>query len=377
MSKEIKEEKLKKKEIIKEEKIKKDKLIKEEKLKQDILIKEEKFQKDKIVIEHLFTDIEQGFVSSKKAYKKLKAIDSDIKYTDVKKLYEARPENEVLKARKKEKFLFNTITAGYPGDVYELDIIVYDRYQQNKQKYIIVMMDVYSRYAEVRAMSSRKMSMIIKNCVEILQDMGSPYKIKADNEFNKPEFIKLMEELDIKTSFSQADEIHKNPIVERFNKTIALLMSKVRLATKNYRWPSYLQQVTKNYNNTYHDTIMQTPEEVWNGEEFNEQRVIRVESDLKVGDNVRIILKKKLFDKGDVITHSTEVYVITEAKGIKYKLNDGTDKYYKYYELEKTQSKPTEEPIKKIVEKKEIKKEEPQELRRSGRERKVNSKYVD
>ena len=310
-------------------------------------ITKEKFNKDKIVIENLFNDMEHGFISFKKAYKKLKLIDPQIKKSDVKQVYESQAVNQVLKQRKKEKVLFNTVTANYAGDCYEIDLMIYDRYQQYKQKYILVIIDVYSRYVGVRAMSSRKLSLIIKNVLEIFTEMGSPYKIKADNEFNKLEFNKLMESLHVKTSFTQPDEIHKNPIVERFNKTLALLLNRIRIATKNYKWPTYLQQAIKNYNNTYHDTTHHTPTEIFNGDDYNEQRILRVESDLKVGDHVRIVLKKKLFDKGDVITRSTKVYTITEARGIKYKINDDSDRYYKYYELEKSKSEPEKDQIKK------------------------------
>ena len=47
----------------------------------------------------------------------------------------------------------------------------------------------------------------------------------------------------------------------------------------------------------------------------------------------RIVIKKKVFDKGDVITYSPNVYKITEIKGNKYKLDN--DLLYKPYEIKK------------------------------------------
>ena len=51
----------------------------------------------------------------------------------------------------------------------------------------------------------------------------------------------------------------------------------------------------------------------------------------KVGDQVRLRIKKKIFDKGDLTTHSKEVYLIEEIKKNKYKLNNG--EWYKSYEI--------------------------------------------
>ena len=42
-------------------------------------------------------------------------------------------------------------------------------------------------------------------------------------------------------------------------------------------------------------------------------------------------MKKKLFDKNDLTTHSKEVYLIEEIKRNKYKLNN--NEWYKQYEI--------------------------------------------
>jgi hypothetical protein len=228
-------------------------------------------------------------------------------------------------------------------------------------------------------MSSREMPMIIKNCFSIFDKMGTPYKIKADNEFNKGEFNEMMKELNIKVVYADPYEINKNPIVERFNRTLASFLQRIRLATKDYNWPSYLSDAIDNYNTTYHKTIGHTPKEIFDGKEFNEQTITRIENPFALNEKVRLVIKKKVFDKGDKMTHSKEVYKIIDIKNGRYKVNDNTNKYYKYYELLKVGDLHYKEPVEKetpVVKKEPVSrpKVENIEPRRGSRERKKNTK---
>ena len=53
--------------------------------------------------------------------------------------------------------------------------------------------------------------------------------------------------------------------MERWNGTIARLLQKYRIATGNYDWPSYLDDIVYNYNHTYHSTIKEIPADVFDG----------------------------------------------------------------------------------------------------------------
>jgi transposase InsO family protein len=173
--------------------------------------------------------------------------------------------------------------------------MIYDRYQWKQYKYILVIIDIHSRYAEARAMTNRENTTIMENIKSIIKIMGKPKIISGDNEFNTIEFKKYCLENDIGAKFSEPLEIQKNSIVERFNKTLALNLKRIRLSTKNYDWPSYLKKVVDNYNNTYHETTKHSPDDIFNKGMFNEQTVIRVIPNLNVGDNVRIsVVKGKL-----------------------------------------------------------------------------------
>lgn len=277
-------------------------------------------------------DANFGLLSKQKLYKKIKEVQPHITQKEIDQFHIRQEVNQITKANIKPK-KFNTVTANYPGDVYQIDILVYKSFEIHKYKYIIVVLDVYSRYIQALPMTNRENPNIIKKIISIFEKMGIPYKIQCDNEFNTREFNKLMEELDIKVNYSDPDEINKNAIVERCNRTLRAYLEKYRLYHKNNLWYKYLDTIVDIYNNTEHETIKHTPKEVWNGEYFNEQEITRFTYDFKVGDIVRKVIKKKIFDKVDELKHSKELYKILEIKNNKYLINDGTNRFHKAYEI--------------------------------------------
>ena len=204
-----------------------------------------------------------------------------------------------------------------------MDIMIYDRYEFHKYKYILVIIDIHSRYVKARPMTNRENQTIIKNIDEIINEMGKPKLISCDNEFDTKEFTKYLLENNIGANYSEPLEIQKNSIVERFNKTLAGYIKKIREALKIYNWVEYLPELVDNYNNQYHRTIRNTPYDIFYNKGKNKQDILIVPRTFKVNDKVRLRLKKKIFDKGDVLYYSREVYIIVEIS----KDNTGTMKY--------------------------------------------------
>ena len=97
----------------------------------------------------------------------------------------------------------------------------------------------------------------------------------------------------------------------------------MREALKIYNWVKYLPQLMENYNNQYHRTIRNTPYKIFYKKGENKQDIIIVPRTFKINDKVRLRLKKKIFDKGDSIYYSKEVYIIQDIKKDIY----GTTRY--------------------------------------------------
>jgi hypothetical protein len=85
--------------------------------------------------------------------------------------------------------------------------------------------------------------------------MGLPKKFSCDNEFATKEVENYCDKHDIDVVFSEPNDIQKNSVVERLNRTIASLLQKYRVSTDKYDWNKYLPDIIHNYNRSYHSTI--------------------------------------------------------------------------------------------------------------------------
>jgi hypothetical protein len=347
-------------------------------------------------ISKYYYDPKTGFTSAEKLYKKLVKVDPEVTMKQVKTFIKNQFTAQVNKPIHKPKE-FSNIVSPSVGNNFQIDIIVYDRYAYNKYKYILCCLDVYSRYASCRAMTNRNMSTIMNNVESIFEEMGEPNHINCDNEFNKNEFNKMAKEKGITMHYSQPDEINKNSIVERFNRTLAELIQKWRTATGKYDWYKVLPDIVANYNNTYHSTIKTTPSAVFNKDELPQIRIKKVKHSFNIGDQVRLKIQKKIFDKGDVLKYSKDIYLISDidknriyVKNIRTgnELNDYV-KPYQIVPVGEIQYKETvekeQEPIHKTTQQERritrrmniegVEKTE-QSLRRSARQRKPEAQLI-
>ena len=292
---------------------------------------------DEDIIKKYFYDVKLGYTSADKIHKKLLEDGHDISMSNVQKFYKNQEVNQkTLRKPLKSDRVYNSVVASQYGANYQIDIIVYDRFEFQKYKYILCIIDVYSRYACCRAMTNRRNETILNAIKSIFSEMGVPQAINSDNEFNKKMFNQYFIENDITTYFSQPDEINKNALVERFNRTICGLIQKWRLSTGLYNWHTILNDIVNNYNNTYHRTIRTTPMKIKNGEDINHQIVNVVTHDFKINDRVRASKPKTVFSKGDKITFTHTIYRVTEIDKNKIFIsNDETQlkKFYKPYQL--------------------------------------------
>lgn len=295
----------------------------------------------------LFYDKKQGFIDSNKLYNKAKENNIHLSFKDVLDFYNKQPVNQIMKRIVRPK-KFSSFKADYPKQIYQMDIIVYNRFKYHNYQYIFVVIDIYSRYVSARAMTNRRAETIFENFEDICEEMGKPEQIQCDNEFNNKIFNRFYEENNIKTRFSDPDEPHKNPIIERVNGTIATLLQKIRITTKDYDWKNYLQDAIYNYNHTIHSTTKQTPISLWEQTTKSKQKIIFVPNKFNVNDKVRIVRQKTIFHKGDALKLSKDVYLVEKVEGNKIKLYD-FQKFYKPEELHKITSveeldEPIEEP---------------------------------
>ncbi len=302
-------------------------------------------------LSQLFYNPREGLVSLSKLRQKTRHL--NIPYKDVQTFYNNQSVNQVMKRMTKPQ-RFSSIHAQYAFQYIQMDLLIYNRYKYNGYQYILVVVDVYSRYAYARPLTNRRIETIFDAFQSILKDMKhTPEHVYCDNEFNTVLFNDYFDSHDIAVTYSDPDEPHKNAIVERLNGTIASMLQKVRLVSKRYDWYDYLSDVMYNYNHTVHSTLKQTPHDMLHNNAVSKQRLVHIAMPFSVNDKVRIVRKKQVFDKGDVLKLSEDIYTVESIVGNRVKLH-GIKKLYKPYELQAVYEAyaPVQEPITQIREQK-------------------------
>ena len=278
-----------------------------------------------------------GLYSVDKLLPKLKAYDLNISRKDLKQLLNEQLFNQLTKVQVKPKH-FNQIYAPSVLDNLQMDIMVYNRYRYHNYQYILCVVDVYSRYAVCRAMTNRNNETILKNMKDIFSLIGIPKSINCDLEFDTKEIEKYADKHQINFYFSEANDVIKNGIVERFNRTISNLIQKYRISSGDYNWPKYLNDIVDNYNTTIHSTIKARPIDVFSGDDLNHRLIQKkIVNRFEIGDVVRTKNEKSIFEKGDAITYSKDTYIVDEIDGNRVYLI-GVNRSYQPHQLIKANS---------------------------------------
>jgi hypothetical protein len=138
-------------------------------------------------------------------------------------------------------------------------------------------------------------------------------------------------------------------VVERFNRTIRGLINKYLTTYKTTKYIDVLNKIVHTYNTTYHSTIKSSPIDADVGViqgvlQDKELKAMKEEQVFDIGDSVRFIKNRVMFEKGSLPKWSKEVHKTIDKKVHSYKLDNG--KFYKYYQLQGVKGVETFEPQK-------------------------------
>lgn len=249
---------------------------------------------------------------------------------------------------------FKPIISKSPLNILQVDLQDWSNKPSMMYKYIMIVIDVFSRYVWARAMVNKTSSSTQKAfefIVNSIEDRKNIRVVMTDdgNEF-KGEFAKYLKKLNINHVSKALPQ--NNGVVERSNKTIKSLIWKMMQSDEDKRkpWKEYLDDVVEKYNTSLHRVIKQTPEEAFNTdnpEELYEQtkelkqaestkrRIQTPEallSDIEVGDRVRFRIAKSQLDKTFINNWSDSIYEVIKVTRprklnsvIRYKLMDPED----------------------------------------------------
>lgn len=254
---------------------------------------------------------------------------------------------------------------------FQMDIALLPAYKsQNKGiDKILVLIDILSRKAYCFPLKSGSMVdvslVVVKFYRDLITDEGVLLNgLQSDDAFNNPQFKKTCDDLGIVLVTGVAKDDHivrghgdKLGIVDRFCRTIKVYIQKYMLLHKDLKWTRYLDKLVDLYNDTPHTGLKgaddtTTPNEVFDdydfasamhkGQQASNRKVGRG-FDIHVGDTVRILMGKQVFDK-EKPRFSTDLYHVVSQQGYRFQLMDeakhDVKRLYRPSEMFKVESAP-------------------------------------
>ena len=242
---------------------------------------------------------------------------------------------------KRDTKKFTSIHAKKAGDIFQIDLMFFTGGNVGSQRWsgVLNVVDVYSRYAWSEliksdpkprnrnpstpwrmARSGGKGQVSVLNAFKkILQRSGArkPKHVNMDegNEFTNNAFQSYLQEIGATAYYSNKYTFMKNPIVERFNRTLRDAMREFKATGKTqFEAAQALQDIMRNYNRDVHSTTKERPIDIWRGKRKNRQKRNNPTFDFQEGDRVRLLETKGLFEKSGAKGWSKKIYEIYDVQ---------------------------------------------------------------
>ena len=176
-------------------------------------------------------------------------------------------------------------------------------------KYLLNVIDTFTRYAFVRPLKDKSASTVLKAFKSILNDAGEkPYMIVMDKgtEFKNRQFDNFCAENNIKLINPQT-QTHA-AYIERFNRTLQQLIYKFMTENETNRFIDNLETLVNTYNNRLHRMIQTSPFKAeTDGDSAlninilaskNREKIKKQKPKYQVNSYVRIAKQKTKFSRG-------------------------------------------------------------------------------
>ena len=244
-------------------------------------------------------------------------------YSSNVKAFMAQKKSISLHRRKIRNFPRRPIIVPGPFHSISADLIDYQRFsrQNHGYKYILCIVDMFSRMNYVRPLHSKRSAEVAGQIDDIISSMQFvPRFFTSDKglEFD-------VRNIDVRSVLE--DKYHmivyytsgpkKNSMVERFNRTLKERIERYFTENRTKNWISILQDFSTNINNSINRSIgippakvtLENSDKIWRklypskGKKVSCDRIL-------VGDRVRTVLPAKVFDKGYRQAWSDEIFTV-------------------------------------------------------------------
>lgn len=293
----------------------------------------------RILLTKLYKDTKEptAFASVKKLLTAVRRKYPKTKLSDVRSFLSGE-RSYVLHKPIRRNFVRSKIFASRKNNLWESDLTEMQTLSKrnDKTRYLLTIIDVFSKYAYVIPLKSKRGSEVTKAFARVLKK-ESPSNLRTDQgkEYVNHDFKRLMKRYKINHYTTHEGDI-KTGVAERFNRTIKSRIYKLLTDRKSSRYIDKLSDLVDGYNNSKHRSIGMAPREV---NQKNTKIVWRrlygsgavktkkTRPKFRVGEHVLITVSKNLYTRGYTPNYSREIFTINRIIKhwpFRYKLMDST-----------------------------------------------------
>lgn len=224
----------------------------------------------------------------------------------------------------RKKFTRNKMYATTIDEIWQCDLNYMANLSRhnNGYKYILTIIDCFSRYAFARPLKNRKPQTLVDAFKDVFK-IRRPYIILTDKggEFTGKIFKSFLDKEQIKFYTTQNDDV-KAFLVERLNRTLKTRMWRYFEHKNTLKWVDKLDKFVESYNKSVHRALGRSPESVtesnvkvvWKHQFFTDGTGGSTNKNpfkFNVNDNVRVSKGNyKKFNKGFQQQWSSEIFKI-------------------------------------------------------------------
>ena len=325
----------------------------------------------------LYYDPKFGLSSASDLHKKL---NGEFTMKQIKDFLKSQDVNQLYTNTNNKKLFYPII--GNVGS-YQADLTFFEGLKRANGGYgvLLTCINIMTRKAFVKPLKNKSGDEVINSFKEIIKEAEDMKTLTTDNgsEFISKKFTDMLKKEGIDLILADATDKNKMGKIERFNRTIRNKIEKYMTAYKTNKYIDVLPDLVYNYNHSIHSRTGYAPEKVGVKEEKNiyideKQRNRQVDInkiDFIVGDRVRLLKSKDIFDKKGGEKYYRGLYEIIKVNAMSYKLKnekgDVIAKRAKHYELVKANNVEIlniEKPVNPEILKKQVKVQ--RELKKEG-----------
>ena len=225
----------------------------------------------------------------------------------------------------KKKFPRRRIVTRFPFELFQADLIEYPKYKYNNKHFVycLVIIDCFTKFVWIKPMKTKTGEETARSFDSIFKEFDEhPINLMTDSglEFFNSKVSQVLSSYNITHYKPRTKTLWKASMAERVIQTIKRKVEKYFHLNKTKSWINVIDQIVENYNNTPHrshgfkpiDVVEENRDDVF--KRLYPNRNISVICKLNIGDRVRKIREKTLFEKGYTQNWSDEIYEIADVR---------------------------------------------------------------